>query len=182
MPGWHADKTFIAQGWIAVALVIFGQWKPGRTMIGAYLVAFISRLTLDLQAPRDFFGIANPFFYYQPSTFFLGMLPFALVILVLIVAAREANAEADRRAGRAGPALRARRARPLTHGQAAPARDGRAGLRPIDAAREPAGRSEAGDLGVDLAQQRRELAELLERQRLLAVGEGVVGVRDGPRP
>ena len=27
-PGWHADKTVIAQGWIAVALVIFGQWKP----------------------------------------------------------------------------------------------------------------------------------------------------------
>ena len=91
VPGWHADKTFIAQGWIAVALVIFGQWKPGRTMIGAYMVATISRLALDLQAPRDFFGLENPFFYYQPSTFFLGMLPFAMVVLVLIVAAREAN-------------------------------------------------------------------------------------------
>ncbi len=91
VPGWHADKTFIAQGWIAVALVIFGQWKPLRTMIGAYLVAFISRLALDLQAPRDILGLENPFFYYQPSTFFLNMLPFALVILVLIIAAREAN-------------------------------------------------------------------------------------------
>ncbi len=91
VPGWHADKTVIAQGWIAVALVIFGQWKPGRTMFGAYMVAFIFRLALDLQGPKDFFGIPNIFYEYQPSTFFLGMLPWAMVIFVLIIAAREAN-------------------------------------------------------------------------------------------
>ena len=91
VPGWFADKTFISQGWIAVALVIFGQWNPGRTVIGAYMMATIFRLAIDLQGPSDFFGIPNIFFEYQPSTFFLGMVPFALVILVLIVAAREAN-------------------------------------------------------------------------------------------
>ncbi len=91
VPGWHADKTVIAQGWIAVALVIFGQWKPGRTMFGAYMVAFIFRLALDLQGPTDFFGIPNIFYEYQPATFFLGMLPWAVVILVLVIAAREAN-------------------------------------------------------------------------------------------
>jgi simple sugar transport system permease protein len=91
VPGWHADKTFTAQGWIAVALVIFGQWKPGRTMIGAYMVAFISRLTIDLQGRDAFGGLPNPFYDYQPYTFFLGMLPYAMVILVLILAAREAN-------------------------------------------------------------------------------------------
>ena len=91
VPGWHADKTVIAQGWIAVALVIFGQWRPGRTMFGAYMVAFIFRLTIALQGPRDFFGIANVFFEYQPSTFFLGMLPYVAVILVLVFAASEAN-------------------------------------------------------------------------------------------
>jgi len=90
-PGWHADKTFIVQGWIAVALVIFGQWRPGRTAFGAYMVAFIFRLALDLQGPEDFFGIPNIFYEYQPSTFFLGMLPYAMVILVLILAASEAN-------------------------------------------------------------------------------------------
>jgi len=91
VPGWHADKTFISQGWIAVALVIFGQWNPGRTVLGAYMVATIFRLAIDLQGPSDFFGIPNIFFEYQPSTFFLGMVPFALVILVLILVAREAN-------------------------------------------------------------------------------------------
>ena len=91
VPGWHADRTVIAQGWIAVALVIFGQWKPGRTMFGAYMVAFIFRLSIDLQGKDALLGLPNPFFGYPPSTFFLEMLPYAMVILVLVIAAREAN-------------------------------------------------------------------------------------------
>ena len=91
IPGWHAGVTVTTQGWIAVALVIFGQWKPLRTAFGAYMVAFIFRLALDLQGPRDFLGIPNIFYEYQPATFFLGMLPYAMVIFVLIIAAREAN-------------------------------------------------------------------------------------------
>jgi simple sugar transport system permease protein len=91
VPGWSADKTVLAQGWIAVALVIFGQWKPGRTMFGAYMVAFIFRLTVDLQGRDALLGLPNIFFEYQPSTFFLGMLPYAMVILVLVFAASEAN-------------------------------------------------------------------------------------------
>ena len=91
VPGWHAGITVTTQGWIAVALVIFGQWKPVRTAFGAYMVGFIIRLAFDLQGPRDFFGIPNIFFEYQPSTFFLGMLPYVAVIFVLVIAAREAN-------------------------------------------------------------------------------------------
>jgi simple sugar transport system permease protein len=91
VPGWSADKTVLAQGWIAVALVIFGQWRPGRTMFGAYMVAFIFRLTIDLQGKDALLGLPNPFFEYQPSTFFLGMLPYVMVILVLVFAASEAN-------------------------------------------------------------------------------------------
>ncbi|MCY7418070.1 MAG: ABC transporter permease [Chloroflexi bacterium] len=90
-PGWFANQTTSGLGWIAVGLVIFAQWSPGRAMIGAYLIAVIRRLTLDLQAPSDFFGIPNPFFTYQPSTFFLNMLPYALVILVLVIGSREAR-------------------------------------------------------------------------------------------
>lgn len=91
VPGWHADKTVIAQGWIAIALVIFGQWRPGRTMFGAYMVAFIFRLTIDLQGKDALLGLYNIFYEYQPSTFFLGMLPYVAVILVLVFAASEAN-------------------------------------------------------------------------------------------
>ena len=45
---------------------------------------------LDLQGPPDFLGIPNPFFTYQPSTFFLNMLPYVLVILVLVLGSRSA--------------------------------------------------------------------------------------------
>ena len=90
-PGWFAAQTTSGLGWIAVGLVIFAQWSPWRALFGAYLIAVIRRLTLDLQGPHDFFGIPNPFFTYQPSTFFLNMLPYAMVILVLVIASREAR-------------------------------------------------------------------------------------------
>jgi simple sugar transport system permease protein len=90
-PGWHANLTTGGLGWIAVALIIFSQWGPFRAMFGAYMVATIIRLAGDLQLPPEFFGIANPFFVYQPSTFFLGMLPYVMVILAVILVAREAN-------------------------------------------------------------------------------------------
>lgn len=89
-PGWNSVQTTSGQGWIAVGLVIFAQWSPLRAMIGAYLIATIRRLTLDLQGPPDFFGVPNPFFTYQPLTFFLDMLPYALVILIMVLGAREA--------------------------------------------------------------------------------------------
>jgi len=90
-PGWYSSQETSGQGWIAVGLVIVAQWSPLRAMVGAYLIATTLRLTLDLQGPRDFFGIPNPFFVYQPSTFFLDMLPYALVILVLVLGSRSAN-------------------------------------------------------------------------------------------
>jgi simple sugar transport system permease protein len=98
-PGWFANQETSGAGWIAVGLVIFAQWSPGRALIGAYLIATIRRLTLDLQGPTDFFGIPNPFFTYQPSTFFLNMLPYAMVILVLVLGSRSA-----RRTGGGAPA------------------------------------------------------------------------------
>jgi simple sugar transport system permease protein len=90
-PGWFADQETSGLGWIAVGLVIFAQWSPGRAMFGAYLIAVLRRLTLDLQGPSELFGFPNPFFTYQPSTFFLNMLPYAMVILVLVIGSREAR-------------------------------------------------------------------------------------------
>ena len=89
-PGWNSIQTTSGRGWIAVGLVIFAQWSPLRAMFGAYLIATISRLTLDLQGPTNFFGMPNIFHTYQPATFFLEMLPYALVILVMVLGSREA--------------------------------------------------------------------------------------------
>lgn len=90
-PGWFANLTTSGLGWIAIGLVIFAQWGPVRAMLGAYLIAVVRRLTLDLQGPPDILGVPNPFYLYQPATFFLDMLPYLLVIVVLVLVSGEAR-------------------------------------------------------------------------------------------
>lgn len=65
------------RGWIAVALVIFAFWRPGRAMLGAYLFGGVMAFQLRLQAA----GTA------VPSSLLL-MLPYALTIVVLAVSSR----------------------------------------------------------------------------------------------
>ncbi len=89
-PGWNANQTTSGQGWIAVGLVIFARWSPWRALLGAWLIATIRRLALDLQGPDEILGIPNVFHLYQPATFFLDMLPYLLVILVVVLGSREA--------------------------------------------------------------------------------------------
>lgn len=89
-PGWNSAQTTSGQGWIAVGLVIFARWSPLRALVGAWLIATIRRLTLDLQGPDEILGLPNVFHLYQPSTFFLEMLPYALVILVVVLGSRDA--------------------------------------------------------------------------------------------
>lgn len=60
------------RGWIAVALVIFAFWHPGRAVFGAYLFGGVTALQLRLQAS----GTAL-------SSSLLLMLPYVLTILVL---------------------------------------------------------------------------------------------------
>jgi len=90
-PGWFGDLTVNGRGWIAVGLVIFARWDPFRVAIGAYLFAAITRMLLDIQGPTDFLGIPNPFFFNQNLTYLLGMLPYVLIILAVIVGSREAT-------------------------------------------------------------------------------------------
>ena len=44
IPGMTAGR-----GWIALALVVFASWRPGRLVIGAYLFGAVSILGLALQ-------------------------------------------------------------------------------------------------------------------------------------
>jgi ABC-type uncharacterized transport system permease subunit len=62
------------RGWIAVALVIFAFWHPGRAVLGAYLFGGVMAFQLRLQAMGT----------HIPSSFLL-MLPYALTILVLVL-------------------------------------------------------------------------------------------------
>jgi len=70
---WTTNLTG-GRGWIAVALVIFAFWRPGRAVFGAYLFGGIMALQLRLQASGT-----------QWSSSILLMLPYALTILVLVL-------------------------------------------------------------------------------------------------
>ena len=69
------------RGWICIALVVFGSWKPGKALLGAILFAAFDAYQVRLQ---PIIGDVVP---YQ---IFL-MLPFALSILALIIMARRAG-------------------------------------------------------------------------------------------
>jgi len=62
------------RGWIAIALVIFAFWHPGRAVIGAYLFGGVMALQLRLQASGT----------HIPSSLLL-MLPYALTVFVLVL-------------------------------------------------------------------------------------------------
>jgi simple sugar transport system permease protein len=61
------------RGWIAIALVIFGNWNPTRILLGALFFGLLDSFQLQLQAV----GVALP---YQ----LLLTLPYVLTILVLL--------------------------------------------------------------------------------------------------
>jgi len=71
-------------------LVIFAQWNPWRAAAGAYMFGALRRLILDLQGPLTLLWFRNPFYYMPKLGFFLQMLPYALVILILVIGSREA--------------------------------------------------------------------------------------------
>jgi simple sugar transport system permease protein len=89
-PGWFGDQTVAGRGWIAIGLVIFAQWSPLRAAIGAYLFGAIFRFILDVQGVKTIFGFESPFQAGRSATFFLEMLPYAFVIVVVIIGSREA--------------------------------------------------------------------------------------------
>ena len=49
VPQWTEGMTAGA-GWIALAIVVFGAWKPWRVMLGAILFGGVTQLQLNLQA------------------------------------------------------------------------------------------------------------------------------------
>jgi ABC-type uncharacterized transport system permease subunit len=72
------------RGWVAVALVVFGQWSPWRCAAGALLFAALEALQLRLQAHN----VLN-----LPYQVFL-MLPFVMTIVAMALVSRNARAPA----------------------------------------------------------------------------------------
>jgi general nucleoside transport system permease protein len=70
-PGWTENLTG-GRGWIAVALVIFATWDPGRAVLGALVFGGINAIQFRMQAAGTTIPAA-----------FLGMLPYVFTIVVL---------------------------------------------------------------------------------------------------
>ncbi|WP_291652188.1 ABC transporter permease [Bosea sp. (in: a-proteobacteria)] len=71
-PMW-ADRLTAGRGWIALALVVFSAWKPGRLLLGAYLFGAVMTLELQLKAA----GVT----WFAPEV--LAMAPYLATIAVL---------------------------------------------------------------------------------------------------
>ncbi|MBU6328441.1 MAG: ABC transporter permease [Acidobacteria bacterium] len=84
VPTWANGLTSGA-GWIALALVIFGFWRPDLTLVGAYLFGALSSLSFTLQAR----GIDVP-------SALLNALPYLATIVVLVLVS---NSRLSRRLG-----------------------------------------------------------------------------------
>lgn len=76
-PLWVQNMT-AGRGWIAVALVVFATWKPGRLMLGAYLFGGMTILQLHAQG----LGIELP-------SQLLAAVPYVATILVLVLISRD---------------------------------------------------------------------------------------------
>ena len=75
--GQFLAEMLSGRGYIAVAIVIFGQWSPYRVLLGAVLFGLVDALALRLQA------LSSP----VPFQFLL-MLPYVLTIVALLVSVR----------------------------------------------------------------------------------------------
>ncbi|VVT09380.1 putative ABC sugar transporter, inner membrane subunit [Roseovarius sp. EC-HK134] len=73
------------RGWICIALVVFGAWKPGKALLGAVLFAAFDALQIRVQQ--------TPMGADIPYQIFL-MTPYVLSILALIVMSRRAEVPA----------------------------------------------------------------------------------------
>ncbi len=69
VPQWTEGMTAGA-GWIALAIVVFGAWRPWRVLLGAYLFGGVTILQLNFQAAQ-----ITPFWLVA-----LGLMLFALYV------------------------------------------------------------------------------------------------------
>lgn len=72
VPQWTEGMTK-GEGWIALAIVVFASWRPGRLLLGAYLFGGIAILQVNLQAAG-----------FKIPAGFLAMSPYLMTILVLV--------------------------------------------------------------------------------------------------
>ncbi len=74
-PGWAMPPVMQGDGWIALAIVIFGGWHPFRVVLGAYLFAGLRALSSAIQRSPDI----------NIPLVLLNGLPWLLMIITLVL-------------------------------------------------------------------------------------------------
>jgi simple sugar transport system permease protein len=74
-PGWSTPPGMRGDGWIALAIVIFGGWHPYRVVLGAYLFAALRQVASAIQRSDDI----------QIPIQLLNALPWLLMIFTLLL-------------------------------------------------------------------------------------------------
>jgi ABC-type uncharacterized transport system permease subunit len=77
------DNMAAGRGFIALAIVIFGQWKPYRAALAALIFGFADALSIQVES----IGISIP-------EEFLRMIPYVTTVIAMMVVARRAIAPA----------------------------------------------------------------------------------------
>lgn len=83
--GLWANGLAAGRGWIAIALVFVGQWRPFRVLIGAYIFAFLEALQIRMQAIEIAGG---PLIETLTHPTIMAMYPYIATIIVLGLASR----------------------------------------------------------------------------------------------
>ena len=73
VPYW-TDNMTAGRGWIALALVIYGGWKPYRTALGALLFGFLEALVPRLQT-----------YGFELNPYIVKIAPYIITILILVL-------------------------------------------------------------------------------------------------
>ncbi len=82
------DEMTNGRGWIAIALVIFGRWKPLWVFGGALLFGVIDTIQLRVQVLAGGIDSKVPFELFQA-------LPYLVTLLVLVLTAVRAKRNAQ---------------------------------------------------------------------------------------
>lgn len=93
---WSAGMVS-GRGWIAVALVIFAQWRPIRALVGAYIFGSLESLAVrsqqlnstlgELGMEADTLGLFN--FFTHPQV--MATYPYFATVIVLVLVSRRAR-------------------------------------------------------------------------------------------
>lgn len=84
LAGSFAENMSGGRGFVAIAIVTFGRWRPGLVVIGAILIGFLETLQFALQAR----GVAV-------SPQLLLALPYVVALLIVALLGRSAHAPAS---------------------------------------------------------------------------------------